>query len=151
MLTSFSEVISAVSQVILTCVASGYIAIVIPVLIGVLYLLQKFYLRTSRQIRLIDLEAKSPLYSDFIASFAGLTALRAYGWTRAAEDENMRCLNNSQRPYYLLYCVQRWLTLNLNLMVAGLATLLIGVSVALRDRISPVSWASPLPASWALE
>jgi ATP-binding cassette, subfamily C (CFTR/MRP), member 1 len=118
-------------------VASGYLAIAIPVLFGILFLLQKFYLRTSRQLRLLDLEAKSPLYSDFIASFAGLTAIRAYGWVKDSEEENLRRLNESQRPYYLLYCVQRWLTLNLNLIVAGLATLLIGMSVALRDRIEP--------------
>jgi len=122
---------------VLTCVASGWLALAIPVLFAVLFVLQKFYLRTSRQLRLLDLEAKSPLYSDFIASFAGLTALRAYGWTRDAEEENLKRLNESQRPYYLLYCVQRWLTLNLNLIVAGLATLLIGMSVALRDRVSP--------------
>jgi len=131
------EVIGAVAQVVLTCVSSGWMAISIPALGGMLYCLQKFYLRTSRQMRLLDLEAKSPLYSDFIASFAGLTALRAYGWTRDAEEENLRRLNESQRPYYLLYCIQRWLTLNLNLIVAALATLLMGMSVGLRDRIDP--------------
>ncbi len=88
-------------------------------------------------MRLLDLEAKSPLYSDFIASFAGLTAIRAYGWTKDAEAENLRRLNESQKPYYLLYCIQRWLTLNLNLIVAALATLLVGIAVGLRDKINP--------------
>lgn len=91
--TRTTEVVGAVSQIVLTCVASGYLAIAIPVLLLVLYAVQKFYLRTSRQMRLLDLEAKSPLYSDFIASFAGLTALRAYGWTRDAEQENLKRLN----------------------------------------------------------
>src|SRR3569833_2585821 len=131
------EVIGAVVQVVFTCVSSGWMAISIPALGGMLYCLQKFYLRTSRQMRLLDLEAKSPLYSGFIASFAGLTALRAYGWTRDSEEENLRRLNESQRPYYLLYCIQRWLTLNLNLIVAALATLLMGMSGGLRDRIDP--------------
>lgn len=116
---------------------SGYLGIIIPVLLAVLYLVQMFYLRTSRQMRLLDLEAKSPLYSDFIASFAGLTALRAYGWTGNAEEENLRRLNSSQRPYYQLYCVQRWLSLVLNLIVAGMAVAVIGIAVALRDQISP--------------
>ncbi len=102
-----------------------------------LYFLQRFYLRTSRQMRLLDLEAKSPLYSDFIASFAGLTAIRAYGWTKDAELENLGRLNESQKPYYLLYCVQRWLTLNLNIIVAAMATLLMGMAVGLRDQIDP--------------
>jgi len=41
--------------------SSPYIAITYPMLLLVLYVLQRFYLRTSRQVRLLDLEAKSPL------------------------------------------------------------------------------------------
>jgi ATP-binding cassette, subfamily C (CFTR/MRP), member 1 len=134
---SFAEVIGAVAQVVLTCVASGWLAIAIPAMLLVLFALQKFYLRTSRQMRLLDLEAKSPLYSYFISSFSGLTALRAYGWTSRAEAENLRRLNESQKPYYLLFCLQRWLTMVLDLIVAGLAVLLVGIAVALKDRINP--------------
>ncbi len=102
-----------------------------------LFVLQNFYLRTSRQMRLLDLEAKSPLYSHFISSFSGLTALRAYGWSSLAAEENLYRLNESQRPFYLLRCVMRWLTMVLNLIVAGLAVLLVGISVALKDSINP--------------
>lgn len=42
-------------------IPSPYLAISFPGLIGVLYGIQMFYLRTSRQLRLLDLEAKSPL------------------------------------------------------------------------------------------
>ncbi|CAK7207847.1 hypothetical protein SEUCBS139899_010662 [Sporothrix eucalyptigena] len=134
---SYQQVINALSQIVLTCVSSGYLAISVPVMLSVLFILQKFYLRTSRQIRLLDLEAKSPLYSHFISSFAGLTALRAYGWSQLAKDDNLARLNESQRPFYLLRCVQRWLTMALNLIVAGLAVLLVAISVALREKVNP--------------
>lgn len=129
--------IGAVGQVALTCVASGWFAISTVGLFTVLFFLQKFYLRTSRQIRLLDLEAKSPLYSFFISSFEGLTALRAYGWTKRADESNLEHLNESQKPYYLLWCMQRWLALVLDLVVVGLAVLLMGVVVGLRDQINP--------------
>lgn len=41
--------------------SSGFFAISYPFLAALLYIVQKFYLRTSRQLRLLDLEAKSPL------------------------------------------------------------------------------------------
>ena len=41
--------------------SSPYMAISYPFLGILLYIVQKFYLRTSRQLRLLDLEAKSPL------------------------------------------------------------------------------------------
>ncbi|KAM0531400.1 hypothetical protein ACHAQF_007900 [Verticillium nonalfalfae] len=41
--------------------ASPYLAISYPIFAVVLWVIQRFYLRTSRQLRLLDLEAKSPL------------------------------------------------------------------------------------------
>lgn len=41
--------------------AAPYLAIGYPFLFGILYFIQRFYLKTSRQMRLLDLEAKSPL------------------------------------------------------------------------------------------
>lgn len=41
--------------------SSPYVAIAYPFIGGLLYCIQRFYLRTSRQLRLLDLEAKSPL------------------------------------------------------------------------------------------
>ena len=56
-LTSFT----ALGQAAVISIASPYVAIGYPFLIGLLYGIQKFYLRTSRQLRFLDLEAKSPL------------------------------------------------------------------------------------------
>ena len=50
-----------IAQAILITVASPYVGLVFPILLIVFYFLQKFYLRTSRQLRFLDLEAKSPL------------------------------------------------------------------------------------------
>ncbi len=119
----------------LTATSSGYLAVVIPLIILCLFVLQRVYLRSSRQMRLLDLEAKSPLYSHFISSFTGLTTIRALAWDPEVHAENLRRLDVSQRPFYLLYCLQRWLTLVLDLIMAGLAVLLVGLAVALRDRI----------------
>jgi ATP-binding cassette subfamily C (CFTR/MRP) protein 1 len=133
----YTEAVAIVGELVLTSVSSGYLAASIPLLFVVLFYIQRFYLRTSRQLRLLDLEAKSPLYSFFISSFAGLTTLRAYVWTDQSYKEHLRRLNSSQKPFYLLYSVQRWLMMVLELVVAGLCVLLLGIAVAIRDRINP--------------
>lgn len=66
-------------------------------------------------MRLLNLEAKPPVDSFFI-SFEGLTVLRAYGWARPAEESNLKRLNESQSPYYLLCCLQRWFSLVLDVV-----------------------------------
>ncbi|KAM7217288.1 multidrug resistance-associated protein 1-like protein 5, partial [Rhypophila decipiens] len=128
---------STVGEIILTCIASGYLALSIPILAVVLYLIQRIYLKTSRQLRTLDLELKAPLFSHFISTSTGLVTLRAFSWTGAAEKENVRLLDISQRPHYLLFCLQRWLTLVLDLITAGMAVLLMGLAVRLRDSIDP--------------
>ena len=50
-----------IGQAILIATATFYIALVYPFIAAAFYSIQKFYLRTSRQLLFMDLEAKSPL------------------------------------------------------------------------------------------
>ncbi|KAK2046745.1 ABC transporter [Colletotrichum somersetense] len=126
-----------VADIILTCAATGYLALAVPVLAAALWAIQHVYLRTSRQVRLLDLEAKAPVFSHFVASFAGLVTVRALGWAGRARAENLARLDRSQRAFYAMASLQRWLLLVLNLTVAALAVLLVGTAVALRDAVDP--------------
>ena len=121
---------------VLISVASTYAAISFPAIIVSLYLIQKFYLRTSRQLRFLDLEAKSPLYSQFVECLSGLATLRAFGWQTALETKSRMLLDRSQRPFYLLYAIQRCLTLILDLVVAAIAVMLMVLVVELRGKLS---------------
>lgn len=94
-----------------------------------MYLLQSFYLRTSRQMRHLDLEAKSPLYTLFAEIASGLQHIRAFGWQDAYLENGLRLLDFSQKPYYLLFCIQRWLTFVLDMFVMAVAIILITLAV----------------------
>lgn len=48
-------------QMIVIALTSPYLAICYPFLVAILYLVQKIYLRTSRQLQFLDLEAKARL------------------------------------------------------------------------------------------
>ncbi|KLO83569.1 Uncharacterized protein LW93_351 [Fusarium fujikuroi] len=103
--------------------SSPYMAASYPICFCFLYFVTKFYLRTSRQLRLLDLEAKSPLYKQFLESDNGIATIRAADWTREYLVQNELLLNVSQRPAYLLAMVQRWLLFILNTFVLLLALL----------------------------
>lgn len=135
-LNFFTAFILCIAQVILIGISSVYAAASFPAWVVVLYLIQKYYLRTSRQLRFLDLEAKSPLYCQFTEMMAGLTTVRAFGWQNALEKKNRYLLDQSQRPFYLLFAVQRWLTLVLDLLVAAVAVMLIIIVVELRGFLS---------------
>lgn len=84
----------------------------------------------------LDLEAKWQLFSQFLESMSGLVTIRAFGWASTFENRNLRLLDASQMPYYLLFCIQLWLELVLDPIVTGLAIVLMVLIVNLRSGVS---------------
>lgn len=76
-------------------------AFTIPFLILVVYVLQDIYLRTSCQLRLLDLETRAPLFSHFLETLDGLATIRAFGW-RECQRLCGALLDASQRPHGLV-------------------------------------------------
>lgn len=126
-----------IAQFVLVCVSSKYLAILLPFLLLAFYITGHFYLRTARQLRLLDIEYKAPLYSQLMETVAGLVTIRAFRWEDRSTAKNMRILDESQQPNYLLYCAQRWLTFAVNMMIMLLAVALITVATTLRETIGP--------------
>lgn len=62
----------------------------------------------------------------------GISSIRAFGLRENYINDYRHLLNNCQKPFYLLLCIQRWLTVVLGLIVAVLATLLTALAVNLR-------------------
>lgn len=135
-LTLLEEIYLVLVAMLFISISSGYAALSIPLVGLALYVIQGYYLRTSKQIRLMDLEAKAPLYAHFTESAAGLVTLRAFGWTRESAKRNEELLAYSQKPFYLLFAIQRWLGLVLDLLVAGVAIVTVGIAVGLHGKIS---------------
>ncbi|KAF2731990.1 ABC multidrug transporter-like protein [Polyplosphaeria fusca] len=135
-LNTFATLVLCIMQMALIAIASPFAAISFPLIIISVYAIQKFYLHTSRQLRFLDLEAKSPLYTEFSEMLSGLVTVRAFGWQSFLEEKAKALLDRSQRPFYLLFAVQRWLTLVLDLVVAAVAVILIILVVALRGKLS---------------
>ena len=67
----------------------------------------------------------------------GLATIRAFSWQQASVERNYELVDRSQKPFYLMYTIQRWLSLVLDLIITALAVLVVGIAVRLRDTVSP--------------
>ncbi|KAF3022972.1 hypothetical protein E8E14_008970 [Neopestalotiopsis sp. 37M] len=123
----------AIGQAAVMLTSSPYLAISYPFLGALLYIVQWFYLRTSRQLRLLDLETKSPLYTHFLDTLKGTTTLRAFGFIPDEISKNSHLIDSSQRPAYLLLMIQSWLNLVLDLVVMVMAAVLTTLAVRLHS------------------
>lgn len=124
---------------VIICALGKFLGASIPVLGIILYILQSYYLRTSRQVRLLDIEAKAPLYAHYLDTIRGISSIRAFGWGVHFSSKSHALLNQSQRPMYMLFCIQQWLTLVLDLVVGVLGVLLIIIVTSSKDRFNTAS------------
>ncbi|EXV01691.1 ABC transporter [Metarhizium robertsii] len=126
---SVSGFFSLLTSTAMVLYGSQYLVIALPLIVIVVYCIQAFYLRTSRQLRHLDLEATAPLYSHLKETIDGISTIQAYGWVPAFEETSLRLLDNSQKPHYFLLGAQCWLKLVLELFVGSLAVTLITLAV----------------------
>ncbi|KAF2814016.1 P-loop containing nucleoside triphosphate hydrolase protein [Mytilinidion resinicola] len=125
-----------IAQLLVIVTASKYIGAAMPFCLVVVYMVQKFYLRTSRRLRLLDIETKAHLFTHFLELLSGLVTIRAYQWERQHLTRFLEALARSQKPFYLLYCIQRWLNLVLDLIVGTIAVILVIIAVGTKGASS---------------
>lgn len=117
-------------------VGAPWVGLSLPVLIIILWQLQKFYLNTSRQLRYMELESKAPLYTHFFETLEGLHSIRAFDWTERFRKQNVELLRASQKPLFLLTAIQIWLQFILDCVVVGLVLTVSCLAITLRGNSS---------------
>ncbi|KAL6870410.1 P-loop containing nucleoside triphosphate hydrolase protein [Trichoderma novae-zelandiae] len=132
LITVSSQIFKMLSQLVLILNLQRGLLVCLPICVVAVYVIQRIYLRTSRQLRVLELEYQASLYQWFLETAEGVVTIRSFGWSLAAEEKNIEALNWALRPRYTLMCVQRWLSLVLNLIVNGIAIGLIVLAVRWR-------------------
>ncbi|KAL4804941.1 P-loop containing nucleoside triphosphate hydrolase protein [Aspergillus unguis] len=125
---------TCIVKLVILAVFAKYLAIAIPFIGGVIYLTQRMYLRTSRQLRLLDIEAKAPLYTHFLELVGGNATVRAFNWHNYFTKTCLSLLNTSQRPVYMLYSIQQCLGFVLDMLIAAMAVILVSTVVFAKDK-----------------
>lgn len=124
------------SSTALVISGSYYMVIVILPMFVFVYYVQDFYLRTSRQLRFLDLEATAPLYNHFIETVDGAATIQAFGWESAISAKGLALLDEAQKPYYMLRIIQIWLEVVVGLFVAAMTAMLVLFCVSIPSSTS---------------
>ena len=82
-------------------------------LAGLYLYIQRYYLRTSRELKRLDSVSRSPIYAHFSESLSGLSTIRAYGQQKRFAQENEWRVDANLRAYFPSISANRWLAVRL--------------------------------------
>ncbi|CCC09186.1 hypothetical protein SMACR_04945 [Sordaria macrospora] len=133
LLNYFSQDIQLVDK---TLESAPIMAVTLPICAVIVYGIQKVYLCTSRQLRLLELESRAAVNSSLLETVQGIETIRAFSWQTESVLENVHVVDLSQRAFYILLCLQRWLNVVLDLLIAGVAISTIFLAVSLKGTVT---------------
>lgn len=111
----------------------------LPLLASALYVIQKFYLRSSRQVCHLDGQCSTPLYSLVGEITSGIAHIRAHGWQSRILDESLSLLDYSQKAFYYMLTIQQWLALAMDFTVAIIAVSLVTIATGSKKSTTEAS------------
>lgn len=101
-----------------------------------MYMLQTFYLRTSRQLRQLTLETKVPVVKQMTEVSSGIHHIRAMKMQSYLFADGLAHIDNNSKPVYMLRCIQQWLGLAISLIVMFIAVIIITIALTARNLAS---------------
>eukprot|EP00937_MAST-01D_sp_MAST-1D-sp2_P000725 g725.t1 len=111
-LSCFSRVLGVIVAV--TVVTPTFAAALLPIFALYIYA-QRFFIRTSRELKRLDSVSRSPLYAHFSETLDGITTLRAFGLQPQCAAASDSRLDRNQRAYFLTFTANCWLAVRLEL------------------------------------
>ncbi|KAG0325322.1 Multidrug resistance-associated protein 1 [Dissophora globulifera] len=121
---------------------------VVPFLIAFYILIQRYYIRTSRQVKRLHSISKSPLYQHFGETLSGVSTIRAMRVHESFIFQNAIKSDRSSNAYFVYSITIRWLHIRLELMGAVVVFATALFSVLGRETLGPAM--SGLALSYAL-
>jgi ABC-type multidrug transport system fused ATPase/permease subunit len=116
-------------------VINPWILFLLPPLIPILWFLQRFYLRSSRQIKRLESVARSPIYSLFDSTLNGLTTIRAFKVKDDFVQSFLNKLDVNTRACIVMQSVTHWFGLRLDLMATVFGVFIAVLSVIRRNHV----------------
>ncbi|KAK9492604.1 P-loop containing nucleoside triphosphate hydrolase protein [Lipomyces doorenjongii] len=115
--TGFFSVIFNVmsSLLVISFVNPPFLLFIIPLAVLYVYY-QKFYLRTSRELKRLESVSRSPLFAHFQESLNGVSTIRAYSQIRRFNWINEYHIDFNNKAYYPSMIARRWLSMRLDFL-----------------------------------
>jgi len=106
-----------------------FITLILPLAALYLYI-QRYYLRTSRELKRLDSVSRSPIFAHFQESLSGISTIKAYRQQNRFMLENEWRVDANQRAYFPAVSANRWLAVRLEFLGSVIILAAAGFAIA---------------------
>ncbi|XP_072339969.1 ATP-binding cassette sub-family C member 3 isoform X3 [Scyliorhinus torazame] len=124
--------------VLLICcsLSPAFLLVIVPLLVCY-WLVQRFYVATSRQLKRLESVSRSPIYSHFSETITGSSVIRAYGRESSFILMNNNKVDANQKSYYPGIVSNRWLGIRIEFIGNGIVLFAALFAVIGRAHLNP--------------
>lgn len=112
---TLNSILSAAAVTVLITLVTPKFFFAGILILGLYGAINTFYLTTSRELKRMDSIKKSPIFQQFGETLSGVSTIRAYGVTYRFTEQNLRNLDESNRPFFYLWLANRWLSFRIDM------------------------------------
>lgn len=114
--------------IIISASTPAFIALILP-LTGLYWYIQRYYLRTSRELKRLDSVSRSPIYAHFQESLSGISTIRAFRQQKRFSLENEWRVDCNLAAYFPSISANRWLAVRLEFIGSVIILAAAGFSI----------------------
>ncbi len=128
---------SVIGTIVAICYTSPYfIAVIVPLSL-VYWFVQNIYVKTSRQLKRLESNSRSPIYSLFGETLSGVSTIRAFNMERKFILDNEANVDHNQSCYHPNLAANRWLSIRLEMLGNIIILFAALFAVIQRDSLDP--------------
>jgi ABC-type multidrug transport system fused ATPase/permease subunit len=106
LISVFSDILTVTTIVILISVITPAFLIAGAVITAIFTVIGIAYLRSSVELKRLESVSRSPIFQHFGETLNGVSTIRAYGDEQRFIRENLRKINDNNRPFILLWVLK---------------------------------------------
>ena len=119
LISVFSDILTVTTIVILISVITPAFLIAGAVITAIFTVIGIAYLRSSVELKRLESVSRSPIFQHFGETLNGVSTIRAYGDEQRFIRENLRKVNDNNRPFILLWVITTFDFANFRLRIDG--------------------------------
>ncbi|KAJ3276179.1 hypothetical protein HDV01_005627 [Terramyces sp. JEL0728] len=120
-------VLSLTTVVVIASIIPEFLLLA-PIILWIYSYIAKYYLASARELKRLNSVTRSPIYSHFAETLAGVVTIRAYNLISKFCDINLAHIDENQKPGFFMRALVRWISVQTD-VISSILVCFVGISI----------------------